>query len=82
MMRCLKHKNIITIIDAFETQDSISIVMEYFSKTSLYDFAKNNRPLPEDVLRKIIKQIAETLAFLHKMKIAHRDIKPENILIN
>ena len=30
----------------------------------------------------IIKQIAEAIYYLHKMKIAHRDIKPENILIN
>lgn len=56
--------------------------MEYFSIFSLSDFTKTHRPLPDSTIRSIVKQTAEAIAYLHKMKIAHRDIKPENILIN
>lgn len=56
--------------------------MEYFSDCSLSDFIKIHRPLKNDLLQKITKQIAEGLFYLHKHGMAHRDIKPDNILIN
>jgi serine/threonine protein kinase len=82
IMKCIKHPSIIEITDFFETNDTINIVMEHFSLSSLTEFTKNHRPLSDITTRSIIEQIAEALAYLHKMKIAHRDIKPENILIN
>ena len=75
-MKCIKHPTIIKIIDSFENNDSINIVMEHFSRTSLADFAKIHRPLSDLDMKSIVKQIAEALAYLHKIKIAHRDIKP------
>ena len=56
--------------------------MENFSIKSLANFAKSQRPIPNEALRLIIKQIAQAIFYLHKMRIAHRDIKAENILIN
>lgn len=82
IMRCIKHPNIIKIVDYFETNETVNIVMEHFSLTSLTEFTKTQRPLPDATVRSVVKQIAEALSYLHKMKIAHRDIKPENILIN
>jgi serine/threonine protein kinase len=81
-MKCIKHPSIIKIVDSFENNETINIVMEYFSLTSLADYAKGNRPLNDSIARSIVRQIAEAISYLHKMKIAHRDIKPENILIN
>lgn len=82
IMKCIKHRNIIRILDFFETSDSINIVMEHFSRTSLAAYAHANRPIPDTTLRKITKQIGEAIAYLHRMKITHRDLKPENVLIN
>jgi serine/threonine protein kinase len=82
IMKCIKHRSIIRIVDFFETSDSINIVMEHFSRVSLAAYARTNRPIPDTALRKIIKQIAEAIAYLHRMKITHRDLKPENVLIN
>lgn len=56
--------------------------MEHFSRIPLSTYARNNRPLTDHILRSVIKQIAEAVAYLHRMKIAHRDLKPENVLIN
>ena len=82
IMKCIKHPNIIRIIDCFETNESISIVMEHFSRASLATYARIHRPINDETLRSVIRQIAEAVAYLHKMKIAHRDLKPENVLIN
>lgn len=82
IMKCIKHPNIIKIIDCHETSETISIVMEHFSRDSLATYSRLHRPLTNDILRKIVKQIAEAVAYLHRMKIAHRDLKPENVLIN
>ena len=82
IMKCIKHPSIIKIVDFFETNDNFNIVMEHFSTTSLTEFAKNHRPISDSTMRSIVKQLAEAIAYLHKMRIAHRDIKPDNILIN
>ena len=82
IMKCIRHPNIIKILDYFENAESINIVMEHFSRTTLTAYAKKNRPLSDGSLRSIVKQIAEAVAYLHRMKIAHRDLKPENVLIN
>lgn len=81
-MRCIKHPAIIKLVDYFETSDTINIVMEHFSRTSLTEFVKGQRPLSDVTTRGIVRQVAEGMSYLHKMKIAHRDIKPDNILIN
>jgi serine/threonine protein kinase len=73
---------LINIIDFYETSETINIVMENFSNQSLASFVRDNRPLSEDTIRTITKNIATALVYLHQNKISHRDIKPENILIN
>ena len=43
---------------------------------------KNNAPLNEFFIQKILRQIAPALEFMHSKNIIHRDIKLENILLN
>lgn len=38
--------------------------------------------MPEDEVRKIIKQLISVLAHLHSRNVTHRDIKLENIIID
>jgi PAS domain-containing serine/threonine kinase len=38
--------------------------------------------MDENLAKKIFVQIAQALAYCHKMNVAHRDIKEENVLIN
>jgi serine/threonine protein kinase len=43
---------------------------------------KNKDGLPEDEVKRIIKQVAQAVKFMHMMDIIHRDLKPENILFH
>ena len=46
-MKCIKHPNIIKIVDSFENNETINIVMEHFSLKSLAHFAKSERPIQD-----------------------------------
>ena len=47
-----------------------------------YIKSKENRRLPEDEAKFIIKQIIQVLAYLHSKNVTHRDIKLENIILD
>eukprot|EP00345_Euplotes_harpa_P008497 CAMPEP_0168340302 /NCGR_PEP_ID=MMETSP0213-20121227/13987_1 /TAXON_ID=151035 /ORGANISM="Euplotes harpa, Strain FSP1.4" /LENGTH=114 /DNA_ID=CAMNT_0008346521 /DNA_START=451 /DNA_END=792 /DNA_ORIENTATION=+ len=56
--------------------------MEYFEGSNLDEYVSENGAMSEADARLIIKQLLNSLLYLHELGIAHRDIKPENILIN
>ena len=83
----LKHSNIIHILDYLNNQSYNYIVLEYCNGGNLREYLqkymeKNNAPLNEFFIQKILRQIAPALEFMHSKNIIHRDIKLENILLN
>ncbi len=83
-----KTKNICTIEDHFiyqfdDESEQLVIVFELLacSLQDLLECTQYNNGLPCNIVKKIIKQLAETLIILHENNIIHTDIKPENILI-
>lgn len=82
LMRNLCHSSITKILDMFETEKYILIIMEYISGGNLQSFVKKRRRLTEKTSKIIYKQIIEGLQYIHSQGIVHRDIKLENILID
>ncbi|RNF07231.1 mitogen-activated protein kinase kinase 2 [Trypanosoma rangeli] len=80
IMTKLDHDNIITLLEAFETQQEFVVVMEY-AQGELFEILEDDKKLPEDVVRRISKQLVQALHYLHSNRIMHRDMKPQNILI-
>lgn len=75
------HKGIIPILDVYETKDQLIIIEEYMPNGNLQSYLINNT-LESHERDEIIKQIAESINFLHSYGIAHRDLKLENILVD
>jgi len=46
----------------------------------LFDYLADREQLTENEAAGIIKQVLETLDYMHDLKIAHFDLKPENIM--
>ena len=84
-LRTLHEAHAPGIIDfhgAFYEEGTVNIVLEWMDCGSLADAARHG-PLAEPMLRKVARDCAAGLAFLHReLKVVHRDIKPGNVLLN
>ena len=77
----LRHPFINQILDTFENEQNIFIVMEYIC-ADLLSFIRKREKLSENIAKIIFKQIIEGLKYINKKNIVHRDIKLDNILID
>eukprot|EP00345_Euplotes_harpa_P018466 CAMPEP_0168334428 /NCGR_PEP_ID=MMETSP0213-20121227/10263_1 /TAXON_ID=151035 /ORGANISM="Euplotes harpa, Strain FSP1.4" /LENGTH=248 /DNA_ID=CAMNT_0008339073 /DNA_START=49 /DNA_END=792 /DNA_ORIENTATION=- len=84
LLKRLADDNIIQVYDLIEdkTKSESYLIMEYFEGSNLDEYVSENGAMSEADARLIIKQLLNSLQYLHELGIAHRDIKPENILIN
>ncbi|XP_016542625.2 serine/threonine-protein kinase AFC1 isoform X4 [Capsicum annuum] len=66
----------------FDYRNHICIVFEKLGP-SLYDFLRKNsyRSFPIDLVREFGRQLLESVAFMHDLRLIHTDLKPENILL-
>ncbi|CDR94882.1 asparagine rich protein, putative [Babesia bigemina] len=81
ILRLLRHQHVIYLKDVSDMRDSLYIVMELVRGGELYDLITQRHRLSEAHTHKIICQLLQIVAYLHKCGIIHRDIKPENILL-
>jgi serine/threonine protein kinase len=82
ILKMCQHPNIIRLLDLFENEDHIYIVMELLVGGDLFTYLeKRNFSIPEKRAKELAHQIATALYYLHSFGIAHRDLKPENILM-
>jgi calcium/calmodulin-dependent protein kinase I len=77
-----QHPNINTLIDLFETSDTLFLVLDYVEGGELFDHIVEVGNFSEQEAIEVTRQVLSALEFLHSRKIAHRDIKPENLLCN
>jgi 5'-AMP-activated protein kinase catalytic alpha subunit len=75
------HPGVIQLHDVFEDDVRVFLVFEHKS-CDLYTFIRKNRPLPEETVRVIFKQLVDVVEFCHNNMVCHRDLKIENVLIN
>ncbi len=58
------------------------MVLEYVEGETLRSYLHTHAPLALDEALRIVRQLAETLEYVHSQGVVHRDLKPENILID
>ena len=83
ILASMDHPNIIKIIEVIDDDvtSKIYIFLPYAEKGTLAEWNAQHKPLNEDQLRPLMKQVAEGLSYLHEHNVVHRDLKPENILL-
>lgn len=82
ILKMCQHPHIIRLLDIFENQDNIYIVMENLSGGDLFTYLEKRKfTIPEARAKSLSHQIATALYYLHSFGVAHRDLKPENILM-
>ncbi|KAF9623522.1 hypothetical protein IFM89_003312 [Coptis chinensis] len=66
----------------FEYNNHVCIVFEKLGP-SLYDFQRKNSHCPYhiDLVKEFGRQLLESVAYVHDLKLVHTDLKPENILL-
>ncbi|XP_065054250.1 serine/threonine-protein kinase 36-like [Rhopilema esculentum] len=80
IMRRLKHKNIVSLLDSFETAKEVCVVIEY-AEGELFQILEDDGKLSLEQVHSVACQLVEALYYLHANRILHRDMKPQNILL-
>jgi serine/threonine-protein kinase len=79
----LRHRNIVRIFDASQTEDGRPfLVMELLEGTLLSDIISRRAPLSLPETASIVAQLASALDYLHEHALIHRDLKPSNVMID
>ncbi|CAD8075878.1 unnamed protein product [Paramecium sonneborni] len=75
------HPNILAMIDTFEDDQFLYMMLEYCSGGCLFQNLQLNGPYREEKAFYYFQQILSAIQHLHRNNILHRDIKLSNILI-
>ncbi|MFI5228182.1 MAG: serine/threonine-protein kinase, partial [Gemmatimonadales bacterium] len=78
----LSHPNIVSIYSVDERDGLVYFVMGLVEGGSLGDRIRNSGPLPVDEARRVLREVADALAYAHAHGVVHRDIKPDNVLLD
>jgi len=74
------HPQIPTLLAHFQENDKFYIIQEYIDGHDLSTEIFAGKRLSEGYVIKLLQDILEALAFVHKQGVIHRDIKPANLM--
>jgi serine/threonine protein kinase len=78
----IDHPFIVSLRFAFQTQDKLYMILDYFTGGELFFHLKSTGRFEESRAKFYAAQIVSSLECLHKHTIVYRDLKPENVLLD
>ncbi|KAI2521288.1 calcium/calmodulin dependent protein kinase IG, partial [Homo sapiens] len=80
VLKKIKHENIVTLEDIYESTTHYYLVMQLVSGGELFDRILERGVYTEKDASLVIQQVLSAVKYLHENGIVHRDLKPENLL--
>jgi serine/threonine-protein kinase len=78
----LQHPNIVPLLAAGSSGDLLYYIMPLVKGESLRAKLRREGELPVNDAVRLLRDVADALAYAHENGIIHRDIKPDNILLS
>ncbi len=78
----LTHPHILPLHDSGEAAGLLYYVMPYVDGETLRDQLARRGALPVDEAVRVLREVADALAYAHGRGVVHRDVKPANILVH
>jgi len=80
ILRRVTHRNVVELIDVYETAYAYFIIMELIQGGELYQGLINQGRFLEANVFPLFSQLVDAVRYLHSIGVCHRDLKLENIL--
>ena len=81
VLKNLEHPNIMKIYECFNDKDNVYIVSEFCDQGDLLGKMEKLGTLNQIVVKHLMDQILNAIAYLHSNRIFHGDIKLENVML-
>jgi len=78
----LQHPHIVQLLTAGSQDDLIYYMMPLIEGQSLRERLARHGELPVGEAVRILREVADALAYAHRHNVVHRDIKPDNVLLS
>jgi hypothetical protein len=80
ILQKIKHPNIVQVVDVFETEAELNLIMEIMMGGELFEYIIDRGRLEEEISRDIVEQVLQAVEHLHTNDILHRDREADNCL--
>jgi serine/threonine protein kinase len=78
----IRHPYIVRLRFAFQSDDKLYLVTDYYNGGTLFYHLRKSRAFPEDRAKFYAAQLLLALDHLHSQHIIYRDLKLENVLLD